>query len=65
MNASRPYIYLGFRVHSQYLDFYQIPNLNICTMEDNMDLDRIWDRLDNEKNWEAEKYRTQSTLLGA
>ena len=34
-------------------------------MEDNMDLDGIWDGLDNEKNWGAEKYRTQSTLLGA
>ena len=29
-----------------------------------MDWDEIWDGLDNEKNWEAEKYRTQSTLLG-
>ena len=29
-----------------------------------MDWDEIWDGLDNEKNWEAEKYRAGSTLLG-
>ena len=30
-----------------------------------MDWDEIWDGSGNEKNWEAEKCRTQSTLLGA
>ena len=29
-----------------------------------MDWDKIWDGLDNEKNWEAEEYWAQSTLLG-
>ena len=29
-----------------------------------MDWDEIWDGLDNEKNWEAEKYRAPRTLLG-
>ena len=33
-------------------------------MGDNMDWDGIWDGLNNEKNWEAEKYRAKSTLLG-
>ena len=33
-------------------------------MGDDMDWDGIWDFLDNEKNWEAEKYRAQSTRLG-
>ena len=28
-----------------------------------MDWDKIWDDLDNEENWAAEKYRAQSTLL--
>ena len=29
-----------------------------------MGWDKIWDGLDNEKNWEIEKYRAQSTILG-
>ena len=33
-------------------------------MGDDMDWDEIWDGLDNENNWKAEKYRAQSTLLG-
>ena len=33
-------------------------------MGDDMDWDEIWDDLDNEKNWEADKYRAKSTLLG-
>ena len=33
-------------------------------MADDMDWDKIWDGLDNEENWAAEKYRAQSTLLG-
>ena len=28
-----------------------------------MDWDEIWDSLDNEKNWGAEKYRAKTTLL--
>ena len=28
-----------------------------------VDWDEIWNGLDSEKNWEAEKYRAQSTLL--
>ena len=32
-------------------------------MGDDMDWDEIWDGLDNEKNWDAEKYRAQTTLL--
>ena len=28
-----------------------------------MERDEIWDGLDNEKNWDAEKYRAQTTLL--
>ena len=32
-------------------------------MGDDMDWDEILDGLDNEKNWVAEKYRAQSTLL--
>ena len=27
------------------------------TMGDDMDWDKIWDGLDNEENWEVEKYR--------
>ena len=30
-------------------------------MGDDIDWDEIWDGLDNQKNWEAEKYRAQST----
>ena len=33
-------------------------------MGDDMDWDEIWDNLGNGKNWGAEKYRAQSTLLG-
>ena len=33
-------------------------------MGDDMDWGEIWDGIDNEKNWEAEKYRANSTLLG-
>ena len=29
-------------------------------MGGDMDWDEIWDGLDNEKNWSAEKYRAQS-----
>ena len=29
-----------------------------------MDWDEIWEGLDNEKNWEAEKYMAKSILLG-
>ena len=32
-------------------------------MGDGMERDEIWDGLDNEKNWDAEKYRAQTTLL--
>ena len=33
-------------------------------MGDDMDWDEIWNGLDNEKNWEAEKYRAKNTLPG-
>ena len=33
-------------------------------MGGDMDWDEIWDGLDNEMNWEAEKYRAKSTLVG-